>query len=488
VEEGIPEDDPRNPAVIADNVGDNVGDVAGMGADLFESYANSIISAMALASLVASSGGLLAADMLPVAMVLPLLLAAIGIFSSFVGSFFVGRGSGENLHMALNLGVFTSAIIMAVLGFSTIFWLFEGNMSATLAIFGSMAAGLIAGIVIGLSTEIYTSYDYGPTRSIAEASTTGAATNIIRGLSIGMMSTWVPVIAVIVGILSAYSLAGLYGIAMAAVGMLSTLGITLAVDCYGPVADNAAGIAEMAGMGQEVREKAEALDSVGNTTAAIGKGFAIGSAALTALALFSNYQENVAEVIEVNFSITEPTVMVGLLLGGLLPFIFSAMTMEAVGKAAQQMITEVRRQFSEVTGILEGTEEPNYQKCIDISTAAALKEMIIPGTMAVVVPIMVGIWDPNALGGLLAGAIITGFLLAIFLANAGGAWDNAKKYIEKGHHGGKGSDAHSAAVVGDTVGDPFKDTSGPSLNILIKLMSIVSVVFVPIFLEVAGYF
>jgi len=489
VEEGIPEDDPRNPAVIADNVGDNVGDVAGMGADLFESYANSIISAMALASLVAGSGGLLAADMLPVAMVLPLLLAAIGIFSSFVGSFFVGRGSGENLHMALNLGVFTSAIIMAVLGFSTIFWLLEGNMSATLAIFGSMAAGLIAGIVIGLSTEIYTSYDYSPTKSIAEASTTGAATNIIRGLSVGMMSTWVPVIAVVAGILSAYSLAGLYGIAMAAVGMLSTLGITLAVDCYGPVADNAAGIAEMAGMGQEVREKAEALDSVGNTTAAIGKGFAIGSAALTALALFSNYQANVLDAgIKIDFAITDPTVMVGLLIGGLLPFLFSAMTMEAVGKAAQQMITEVRRQFSEVTGILEGTEEPDYQKCIDISTAAALKEMIIPGTMAVVIPVLVGIWDPSALGGLLAGAIVTGFLLAIFMANSGGAWDNAKKYIEKGHHGGKGSDAHSAAVVGDTVGDPFKDTSGPSLNILIKLMSIVSVVFVPLFIEMADFF
>jgi K(+)-stimulated pyrophosphate-energized sodium pump len=391
--------------------------------------------------------------------------------------------------MALNLGVFTSAIIMAVLGFSTIFWLLEGNMSATLAIFGSMAAGLIAGIVIGLSTEIYTSYDYGPTKSIAEASTTGAATNIIRGLSVGMMSTWVPVIAVIVGILSAYSLAGLYGIAMAAVGMLSTLGITLAVDCYGPVADNAAGIAEMAGMGQEVREKAEALDSVGNTTAAIGKGFAIGSAALTALALFSNYQANVLDAgIKIDFAITEPKVMVGLLIGGLLPFLFSAMTMEAVGKAAQQMITEVRRQFSEVTGILEGTEEPDYQKCIDISTAAALKEMIIPGTMAVVIPVLVGIWDPSALGGLLAGAIVTGFLLAIFMANSGGAWDNAKKYIEKGHHGGKGSDAHSAAVVGDTVGDPFKDTSGPSLNILIKLMSIVSVVFVPLFIEVAGFF
>ncbi len=480
VEEGIPEDDPRNPAVIADNVGDNVGDVAGMGADLFESYANSIISAMALASIITGSGRLLAAEMESVAVILPLLLAAIGIFASLIGSFFVGRGSGDNLHRALNLGVYSSAAIMAVLGFTAIYWLLEKNIQATLFIFGSMLIGLLVGIVIGISTEFYTSYDKSPTRKIAEASTTGAATNIIRGLSVGMISTWIPVIAVIVGILGAYSLTGLYGIAMAAVGMLSTLGVTLAVDCYGPVADNAAGIAEMAGMGQDVREKAEALDSVGNTTAAIGKGFAIGSAALTALALFSNYQTNVGA--EVNFSISDPYVMVGLLIGGLLPFIFSALTMDAVGKAAQQMITEVRRQFAETAGILKGTEKPNYQRCIDISTTAALKEMILPGTMAVVIPVVVGIWSPSALGGLLAGSIVTGFLLAIFMANAGGAWDNAKKYIEKGHHGGKGSEAHAAAVVGDTVGDPFKDTSGPSLNILIKLMSIVSVVFVPLFI------
>ncbi len=486
VEEGIPEDDPRNPAVIADNVGDNVGDVAGMGADLFESYANSIISAMALAGLIAGQGLLLGEERLSVVMILPLLLAGIGIFASVIGSFFVGRGSGDDLHMALNRGVFSSAVIMAVLSSGTIYWLLDGNIDATLAIFGSMAAGLIVGIVIGLSTEFYTSYDYAPTKSIARASTTGAATNIIRGLSIGMLSTWVPVVAVAAGIITAYWLAGLYGIAMAAVGMLSTLGITLAVDCYGPVADNAAGIAEMAGMGKDVRKQAEALDSVGNTTAAIGKGFAIGSAALTALALFSNYQANVGDGI--SFSITDPPVMVGLLIGGLLPFVFSAMTMEAVGKAAQQMITEVRRQFSEVTGILEGTEQPDYQKCIDISTAAALKEMVIPGTMAVVVPILVGIWNPSALGGLLAGAIVTGFLLAIFMANAGGAWDNAKKYIEADNFGGKNSTAHEASVVGDTVGDPFKDTAGPSLNILIKLMSIVSVVFVPLFLEIANFF
>ncbi|MGM0381468.1 MAG: sodium-translocating pyrophosphatase [bacterium] len=489
VEAGIPEDSPRNPAVIADNVGDNVGDVAGMGADLFESYANSIISAMALSFLVvAGTSGeleLLPAGFEGIAMVLPLLLAGIGIFSSLVGSFFVGRGSGDNLHMSLNLGVFASAVIMAVLSFGTIYWLFEGNLSATLSIFGAMIAGLIVGVVIGLSTEIYTSYDYSPTQSISEASETGAATNIIRGISVGMKSTWVPVLAVVVGIICAHRLAGLYGIALSAVGMLSTLGITLAVDCFGPVADNAAGIAEMAGMGQDVREKAEALDSVGNTTAAIGKGFAIGSAALTALALFSNYQEGIGDI---SFSITNPRVMVGLLIGGLLPFLFSAVTMLSVGQAAQDMITEVRRQFDNIPEILDGDEKPDYQKCIDISTTAALREMILPGTMAVVIPILVGIWDPSALGGLLAGAIVTGFLLAIFMANSGGAWDNAKKFIEKGNFGGKGSDAHSAAVVGDTVGDPFKDTSGPSLNILIKLMSIVSVVFVPLFLEVANWF
>ncbi len=483
VEAGIPEDDPRNPAVIADNVGDNVGDVAGMGADLFESYANSIISAMALAAVVVGSKAMLPAGYEETMMILPVLLAGIGILASILGSFFVGIGKGDNLHMSLNTGVFSAAVIMAICSFGTIYYLLGSRMAVTLYLFGALMAGLIVGIIIGLSTEYYTSYEYSPTQSISRASETGTATNIIRGISVGMFSTWLPVVAIVIGILVAYRLAGLYGIALAAVGMLSTLGITLAVDCYGPVADNAAGIAEMADMGGDIREKAEELDAVGNTTAAIGKGFAIGSAALTALALFSNYQAQIGA--DVTFEITEPRVMVGLLIGGLLPFLFTALTLDAVGQAAQEMIGEVRRQFEEFAGIMEGEKEPDYQSCIDISTAAALRKMIIPGSLAVIVPVLVGLWSPSALGGLLGGAIVTGFLLAIYMANSGGAWDNAKKYIETGEHGGKGSDAHAASVVGDTVGDPFKDTSGPSLNILIKLMSVVSVVFVPLFLQLA---
>jgi len=483
VEEGIPEDDPRNPAAIADNVGDNVGDVAGMGADLFESYTNSIISAMALAGIVAGNGLLLPAGYLEVTTVLPLLLAGIGILASILGSFVVGAGKAKNVHLSLNLGVLLASILMAVFSFGSIYYLIGYKMTETLYLFGALISGLLVGIVIGLSTEYFTSYDYSPTKSIAYASQTGHATNIIRGISVGMISTWIPVVSVIAGILVSYALAGLYGIALAAVGMLSTLGITLAVDCFGPVADNAAGIAEMAEMGNDIREKAEALDAVGNTTAAIGKGFAIGSAALTALALFANYQEQIGEV---NFDVTNPTVMAGLLIGGLLPFVFTALTLNSVGQAAEKMISEVRRQFSEFPGILKGEEDPDYESCIDISTAAALQKMVLPSVLAVVVPILVGLYSPSALGGLLAGAIVTGFLLAIYLANSGGAWDNAKKYIEAGNFGGKGSEAHDAAVTGDTVGDPFKDTSGPSLNILIKLMSIVSVVFVPVFLQIGG--
>ncbi|MBC8500425.1 MAG: sodium-translocating pyrophosphatase [Nanoarchaeota archaeon] len=464
VEKGIPEDDPRNPAVIADNVGDNVGDVAGMGADLFESYVDSLIAAMVLGTLVFATKGA----------VFPLLLAGFGILASILGTFFV-RTKGKNIHGALNKGVFSASILMLIFAFFvTKYYLGD------LGVFYAAVSGLISGVVIGLSTQYYTSADMKPVKSIAEDSKTGSATNIIRGLGVGMMSTIIPVLAVSAAILLASYFGGLYGIAIAAVGMLSTLGITLATDTYGPVADNAAGIAEMAGMGNKARTRAEALDAVGNTTAAIGKGFAIGSAALTALALFVSFTQ-VAGLSSINIS--QPLVIVGLFIGSLMPFIYSALTMNAVGKAAFQMINEVRRQFKHIKGLMQGKAKPDYKKCIDISTAAALKEMIIPGLLAVIVPIAVGLLlGVEALGGLLVGVTATGFLMAVFMANAGGAWDNAKKYIEAGHLGGKGSYAHKAAVVGDTVGDPFKDTSGPSLNILIKLMSIVALVFVPLFL------
>ncbi|MBU7017378.1 MAG: sodium-translocating pyrophosphatase [Theionarchaea archaeon] len=468
VEAGIPEDDPRNPAVIADNVGDNVGDVAGMGADLFESYVDSIIAAMALGAVMSIAQNV----------VLPLQIAAIGILSSIMGTFFVSA-SGENLHSALNRGIFAAAIIMA-LGTLGLVYITGSDIN----IFFAALAGLIAGIIIGLVTEYYTADNRAPAQSIAKASETGPATNIIAGISVGMKSTVVPVLAVCAAILAAYYASGLYGIAIAAVGMLSTLGITLATDTYGPVADNAAGIAEMAKMGKEVRERAEALDAVGNTTAAIGKGFAIGSAALTALALFSAYGTKVAELSGTGFSIdlTNPSTIVGLFLGGLLPFVFCSFSIAAVGRAAFDMVKEVRRQFKEIPGLMEGTAKPDYSTCVEISTAAALREMVIPGVLAVASPVIVGIvLGVEALGGLLAGATVTGFLLAVFMANSGGAWDNAKKYIERGNLGGKGSQPHKAAVVGDTVGDPFKDTSGPSLNILIKLMSIVALVFVPLF-------
>ncbi len=470
VEAGIPEDDPRNPATIADNVGDNVGDVAGMGADLYESYVGSIIASMALGYVAFRHGDL------PIeAILLPMVIAGVGIFSSIIGTFFVRTGERaeqRELLLALRKGIYLSAVLVTVLSLLAVFFILGETY---IAVFGAIFAGLVAGIIIGISTEYYTSDTYPPTRELARTSTTGAGPTIISGLSIGMKSTMFPMITVGAAILMAYFFAGLYGIAISAVGMLSTLGITLATDAYGPVADNAGGIAEMAHMDKVVRQRTDALDSLGNTTAATGKGFAIGSAALTALALTVAYMD-AAGITDI--SLTDPSVIVGLFLGGMLSFIFCAMTMQAVGRAASEIVEEVRRQFREIAGIMEGTAEPDYTTCIDISTKSAQREMILPGLTAVVVPIVVGlVLGPKALGGLLVGALVTGFLMAVMMANAGGAWDNAKKYIEVGHYGGKGSMPHKAAVVGDTVGDPFKDTSGPSLNILLKLMSIVSLVF-----------
>ena len=467
VEAGIPEDDPRNPAVIADNVGDNVGDVAGMGADLFESYVGAIISAMTLGA-VAISGSQ--------GVIFPLVIAACGILASVIATFFVRGKEGSNPHKALKMGSYVSALLVVVasLVFSKILL---GGFGAAIAII----SGLVVGLVIGIVTEVYTSGDYKFVKKIAQQSETGSATTIISGTAVGMMSTWIPVILICVGIFLAYKFSGLYGIALAAVGMLSTTGITVAVDAYGPIADNAGGIAEMSGLDHSVREITDKLDAVGNTTAAMGKGFAIGSAALTALALFVSFTEatglNAAEV-----ALTSPTVVIGLLIGGMLPFVFSAMTMDSVSKAAYSMIEEVRRQFRDIPGVMEGTAKPDYKTCVAISTTAALKEMLVPGIMAVVAPLAVGlILGSTALAGLLAGSLVSGVMMAMFMSNAGGAWDNAKKYIEEGNHGGKGSEAHKAAVVGDTVGDPFKDTSGPSINILIKLMTVVSTVFAALF-------
>ena len=484
VEAGIPEDDPRNAGVIADNVGDNVGDVAGMGADLFESYVGSIIAAMTLAVAAGASGW--KDDVV----MLPLLVASAGILASVLGTFVVRTGEQagfSQLLWALRRGIIASAVLVLLMALGAVLLLdLDGVIGPNVTgfdLFAAIASGLVAGVIIGLATEFYTSYDYPPTKGVAESAQTGAATTMITGIATGMQSTAIPGLIIGGAILASFELAGFYGVGLAGVGMLSTLGITLATDAYGPVADNAGGIAEQAHLDPEVRQRTDSLDALGNTTAATGKGFAIGSAGLTALALLAAYAE--AAELDDLINLLQHTTLVGVLIGGMLPFLFSAMTMRAVGRAAFSIVNEVRRQFREIPGIMEGTGRPDYARCVDISTRGALREMIVPGLLAVAAPLLVGfILGPVALGGLLVGSIASGFMLAITMANAGGAWDNAKKYIEAGHYGGKGSDPHKAAVEGDVVGDPFKDTSGPSLNILLKLMAVVSLVFAPVFLQV----
>jgi len=479
VEAGIPEDDPRNPAVIADQVGDNVGDVAGMGADLFESYVDSIIATMALAAI---AGGFAVTTYGDKAIILPLIIAGMGIFASIIGTLVVIMGKGKNIYSVLRNSLFISTAITAVFAGAATWYILDGEMSP----FFAMIAGLVAGIVIGLSTEYYTSEKRKPAQSIADASKTGPATVIIQGMTTGMLSTIIPIIAVVIAMLVAHHFADFYGVAISAVGMLSILGVSLATDCYGPVADNAQGISEMAGMGTEVRERTEQLDAVGNTTAAMGKGFAIGSAAITSLALIFTYMIAANELLipvgkTLELSLGNPKVISGVFIGAMLPFVFTALTMGAVGRAAYAMVEEVRYQFKKFDLLNNDKNKPDYARCVKISTKRSLKEMILPSLLAVVSPVIIGlILGPEGLGGLLVGSIATGFLLAVYLANAGGAWDNAKKYVESGNLGGKGSDAHKATIIGDTVGDPCKDTSGPSLNILIKLMSIVSLVFLPL--------
>ena len=505
VEAGIPEDDPRNPATIADNVGDNVGDVAGMGADLFESYTGAILAPTILAATFGALGGYFATGDLVWALVTPLLIAGCGIITSIIGLFAVRAKEGAALHKALNRGTYVAAGIEIVVIFCLFaVWNSQSVEAQPLWLFGSVLCGLIAGLAIGKITEYFCSDKYKPVHKIAEAADTGAATVIIEGIGTGMLSTIAPIVLVALAIIGAYTFGnmafpnaaadggiavGLFGVGLAATGMLSNTAITIGVDAYGPVADNAGGIAEMAGLPEEVRDRTDALDAVGNTTAAIAKGFAIASAGLSAISLFVSYQATMHHSIpDFALTLTDPLIVAGIFIGAMMPFMFAALTMGAVSRAAHAMVEEVRRQFREIKGIMEYKAEPEYDKCVAISTSSALREMMLPGCLAIVVPVLIGCFNPAMLGGFLAGAVATGMLMAIFMSNAGGAWDNAKKYIEQGHHGGKGSEAHKAAVVGDTVGDPFKDTSGPSMNILINLMTIVSLTFAPLFIMLQGMF
>ena len=505
VEAGIPEDDPRNPATIADNVGDNVGDVAGMGADLFESYTGSILAPTILAATFGALGGYFATGDLVWALVTPLLIAGCGIITSIIGLFAVRAKEGAALHKALNRGTYVAAGIEIVVIFCLFaVWNSQSVEAQPLWLFGSVLCGLIAGLAIGKITEYFCSDKYKPVHKIAEAADTGAATVIIEGIGTGMLSTIAPIVLVALAIIGAYTFGnmafpnaaadggiavGLFGVGLAATGMLSNTAITIGVDAYGPVADNAGGIAEMAGLPEEVRDRTDALDAVGNTTAAIAKGFAIASAGLSAISLFVSYQATMHHSIpDFALTLTDPLIVAGIFIGAMMPFMFAALTMGAVSRAAHAMVEEVRRQFREIKGIMEYKAEPEYDKCVAISTSSALREMMLPGCLAIVVPVAIGCFNPAMLGGFLAGAVATGMLMAIFMSNAGGAWDNAKKYIEQGHHGGKGSEAHKAAVVGYTVGDPFKDTSGPSMNILINLMTIVSLTFAPLFIMLQGMF